>query len=109
MGLLFYISSELPESSIPTEYQVYDDGIKGNWLAVYCNFGRNHSDSAICNVDVYLTKYFPTWDKVSAFSAQKFPDSPTIWKKEEHDQLEQALKFYNNCNATANVVVGYST
>lgn len=108
MGLLFYIGSELPESMIPIEYQVYEDGIKGRWLTPYCRFGRDQSDAAVCNVEIYLTKYFPTWDEVSAFIAQNYSKSPNIWTKGEHDQLELALKFYRNCNATSNVLVGYT-
>lgn len=100
MGFNVYICTEVEHTVVPEKYLKYDEGIKGNWLLPYRTFINisNDEDMSTCEVDKYLTNYFPTWETVAAHIEQEYPDDLTIWTRDEHDEFREALEFYKSRN-----------
>lgn len=66
---------------------------------------RFGEDTSICDLSSYMTKYFPSWEKVSS-EMQKNPLVYPIesWTREQHESLKSNLEVYYSIDANASIM-----
>lgn len=105
MGVIVYVhcSSSKQESLIPEDLKFYtEDGFKSRVLYLYWTFNMHpkgseddEENTSVCSLSDYITKFFPSWEEISA-GMQESPSFYPIqkWTREDHEKFKSDLEVY---------------